>query len=235
MPERSIAQTNRISFIPARGGSKRIPQKNVREFLGRPMIEWPIRACLDSRLFDSVIVSTDDVEINQLALKLGAKVLMRDANLADDFTHTTAVLKDAIPRIISLHDNPWIYKIYPTSPVSVQNIKEFVNFTEMKESGFSISVSRASLPIQRALTMGSDWILRFREPEFALTRTQDLDPVFFDAGKLYGGRKTDWQETNTPLLSSARGFEMPEWLSVDLDTIEDWELAEYKFRRKFGA
>lgn len=221
-------------FIPARGGSKRIPKKNIRSFLGQPMIEWPVRACLETGLFDSVFVSTDDVDIAHLASKSGAEILKRRKSLSDDFTHTTAVLQDAIKEMTWLDDNTWIYKIYPTTPATADVISDFVNFTEIEDEGFSISVSRAQVPVQRSLIMGPGGQITFREPEFALARTQDLEPVYLDSGKLYGGRKSEWLETDTPLLSQARGYQLPDWLSVDLDTQEDWELAEYKFKRRFS-
>jgi pseudaminic acid cytidylyltransferase len=226
---------SRIAFIPARGGSKRIPKKNIRDFATRPMISWPIRAAIDSQAFRSVVVSTDDSEIAEISSSFGAEVIFRNAELSDDFTHTTAVLKDCIRQVIEPQDNPWVYKIYPTTPASPQDILAFVNFTELEPSGLSVTIARSKDPVQRALTLNPGNLLRFREPEFAITRTQDLESTYFDAGKMYGGRKSDWLETETPLLSSARGFELPEWLSVDMDTIEDWELAEYKFKRKFGT
>lgn len=199
------------------------------------MISWPIRAAIESQAFRSVVVSTDDSEIAEISSSFGAEVIFRDAELSDDFTHTTSVLKDCIRKVIDPVDNPWVYKIYPTTPASPQQVLAFVNFTELEPSGLSVTVARSKNPVQRALTLNHGSLLRFREPEFAQTRTQDLEPTYFDAGKMYGGRKSDWLETETPLLSSARGFELPDWLSVDLDTLEDWEFAEYKFKRKFGT
>ena len=234
MPQASSKTEGRIAFIPARGGSKRIPRKNIKDFVAQPMISWPIRAAIDSRAFRSVVVSTDDSEIAEISASFGAEVIFRDAKLSDDFTNTTSVLKDFIRQVIDPEDNPWVYKIYATTPASPREILDFVNFTELEGSGFSVSVSRSKDPVQRALIMTPGNVLRFREKEFALTRTQDILPAYFDAGKMYGGRKSDWLETETPLLSSARGFELPDWLSVDLDTYEDWEFAEYKFKRHFG-
>lgn len=199
------------------------------------MISWPIRAAIDSQAFRSVVVSTDDSEIAEISSSFGAEVIFRDAELSDDFTHTTSVLKDCIRQVIEPQDNPWVYKIYATTPASPQELLDFVNFTELETFGLSVSVARSRNPVQRALVRNPGDVLRFREPEYALTRTQDLEPVYFDAGKMYGGRKSDWLETETPLLNFARGFELPDWLSVDLDTVEDWAFAEYKFKRKFGT
>ena len=226
---------DRIAVLPARGGSKRLPRKNVKLFLGRPMITWPLRALNESGLFQQVIVSTDDPETGAIASSFGALAFDRDRTLSDDFSTTTQVVQAVINDYISKDINPWIYKIYPTSPVNAETVTNFVNFSEMVEEGFSVSVAQTRIPTQRALRMLDDATMEFREPEYALSRTQDLEPTYFDAGKMYAGRKHEWLHTESPLLSSARGFELPDWLSVDLDTVEDWELAEYKFRRKFGT
>jgi pseudaminic acid cytidylyltransferase len=225
----------RVAVIPARGGSKRIPGKNVKEFLGRPVLTWPLKAVLDSNLFDRVIVSTDDSQIGDIANDFGAQVVKRPASLADDFSNTTEVLKSVIHEAIESEVNPWIYKIYPTSPLISSVIEDFIMFAEETSCGFALSIAKSPVPIQRALRLLHRQILEFREPEYALTRTQDLEPTFFDAGKMYAGRKSDWLACDAPLLSSARGFELPDWLSVDMDTLEDWELAEYKFKRHFGV
>jgi len=231
-----VKSAPRVAVLPARGGSKRILRKNLKSFLDQPMLTWPINALRASGLFDLILVSTDDSEIAELADNLGAKAIGRVASLADDYTHTTAVLKSVITNLeeFGLGD-AWVYKVYPTSPLTSDIVAEFVAFAESQSSGFSISVFKSPVPTQRALLKFDGDTLRFREPGFSLARTQDLYPTYFDAGKMYGGRKSDWLETQTPLLSSPRGFELPEWLSVDMDTVEDWELAEYKFRRKFGA
>lgn len=200
------------------------------------MISWPIRAALRSNAFEMVVVSTDDPEIERLAKRLGAEVISRSSHdLSNDFATTTAVLHDCIAQTLAEEGDPWVYKIYPTTPASPKEVLEFVDFTELESSGFAVSVTRSLSSVQRALVMESSRALRFREPEFALVRSQDLEPTFFDAGKMYGGRKSDWLRTESPLLSSARGFELPDWLSVDLDTVEDWELAEYKIKRKHGT
>lgn len=230
----SPTNPSRVVFIPARGGSKRIPKKNIKYFVSRPMIAWPICAAIDSQVFRSVVVSTDDHEIAEISASFGAEVIFRDAKLSDDYTHTTAVIKDCIHQVIEPDDNPWVYKIYPTTPASPREVLDFVNFTELQASGMSLTVARSRDPVQRALTLNHGNVLTFREPEFALTRTQDLEPTFYDAGKMYGGRKSDWLAIETPLLGSARGFELPDWLSIDIDSHEDWELAEYQFTRKFG-
>lgn len=222
----------RIAFIPARGGSKRIPRKNIKDFAGQPMIAWPIRAAMSTKKFQSIVVSTDDPEIAEIASQVGAQVVYRNPDLADDYTHTTAVIKDFIQSDVAADLNPWIYKIYPTAPLTSKVVEAFLRFTESSPSGLTLTVAQSRNPVQRALVMNSQNVLKFREPGFAFTRTQDLEPTLFDAGKIYGGRKIDWLQTETPLLSAARGFLLPEWLSVDIDSPEDWEIAEIIFKRK---
>lgn len=228
-----VKNETRIAIIPARGGSKRIPRKNLRPFAGMKMIEWPIRSLLETELFDSVFVSTEDSEIAEVAEHCGAAVLHRSEALADDLTPSTAVLQDALLQLPEEEGNIWVYMVYPTTPADREIISDFVHFTESKAAGFTVSVSRIATPMQRALRMNRETGLSLVRPRYAQTRTQDLEPLYLDAGKLYGGRKLDWLRTDSPLLDCPRGFELPDWLSVDMDTIEDWELAEYKFNRRF--
>lgn len=220
----------RIAIIPARSGSKRIPGKNWKDFLGTPMIEWPLRALKSTGLFDDVIVSTDDPQVAELSRPYAVRVLGREPHLADDFTDTTTVLKTIISDMSESDEDPWVYMIYPTTPTTSKILEEFVTFCEAAPSGFSVSVAKSRVPVQRALAINKEGFLSLREPDAVLTRTQDLKPAFFDAGKFYGARKSDWIATNNPLCDSPRGFELPNWLSIDLDTLEDWEFAEYKFR-----
>lgn len=227
MPENLPPDVTRVAVIPARGGSKRIPRKNIRDFLGKPMISWPLEALKESGLFQNLVVSTDDREIANLAESYGARIHKRDAELADDFSSTgevlTAVLRDLLQGDQS---DPWIYKIYPTAPISASDLLAFVNFTESSSSGLTVGVKRSRLPVQRALRLTTEQELIFREPEFAKTRSQDLEPLFFDAGKMYSGRKSDWLSRSWGYVDSFRGFSLPEWLAVDVDTEEDWLLAE---------
>jgi pseudaminic acid cytidylyltransferase len=225
----------RIAIIPARSGSKRIPGKNSKDFLGTPMIEWPLRALKSTGLFDHVIVSTDDPQVAAISRPYGIEVLGRALHLADDFTDTTTVLKAIISDMSESHEDPWVYMIYPTTPTTGEILEEFVSFCEAMPSGFSVSVAKSRVPVQRAMAINEQGVLSLREPDSVLTRSQDLKPVFFDAGKFYGARKSDWVATSNPLCESPRGFEIPDWLSIDLDTLEDWEFAEYKFRGRAVA
>lgn len=196
------------------------------------MISWPLAALAESGLFDSIWVSTEDPEIEQFVRSLGASVIRRSSNLADDFTSTTEVLQDALASIREeISNSSWVYKIYPTTPAKAWLIRDFVEFTEKQASGFTVSVVESNVPIQRALTMSDNARLAFREPENWHVRTQDLSKCYFDAGKIYGGKVQDWNSTTSPLLESPRAFVFPNWAGVDMDTSDDWELAEHLFRK----
>ncbi len=217
----------RIAFIPARGGSKRIPRKNLKTFLGRPVIAWPLEACMQSSLFDRIIVSTDDLEITEYVISLGVEVFPRSAMLAGDYASTTEVIKELINiRTTGIHDEDWIYQLYPTSAISSDLVTDFVHACESSGHKFLVGVSEFRHPIQRALVSSSDESLAFVNSDHAKTRTQDLTPHFFDAGKIYGGLAKNWRRTASPLLDSPGGYVLPRWAAVDLDYPEDWEFAE---------
>lgn len=228
-----VSNPKRLGIIPARGGSKRIPRKNIKNFAGEPSLTRIVKALFGTELFDRVLISTEDDEIAALGKELGAEVVKRSRNLADDFVTTTTVMKDLLGNLHLKAPDPWVYMFYATSPTTSKVVGEFVKFTESEPNGFAITVAKSSHPVQRAMEFDDTGRLTFREPTFAKHRTQDLEPAFFDAGKFYGAKKSDWLNVEIPLLSSPRGFVVPEWMSIDMDTIEDWEIAEYKFRREF--
>ena len=177
-----------LAIIPARGGSKRIPRKNIRDFLGKPMIAYSIETALESGLFDEVMVSTDDGEIAEVAKKYGAKVpFMRSKEMADDYA--------------TLSEN------------DVDSVRPVVRF---------------SYPIQTAVKMDNG-LLEMFNPEHARTRSQDLEPVFHDAGQFY------WMKFEEGMNGERKkGFEIPEYLVKDIDTEDDWKMAELKYRNSFG-
>jgi len=220
----------RSVIIPARGGSQRIKFKNIRIFSGSPIISWPITASLETGLFDEVFVSTDNQEIADIAENLGAKILWRPENLADNFTGTTEVIQNALETALTqLSHDHWIYKIYPTSPVTPDLVKDFVEFSEKSPDSFSISVGKFRSNIERAMALTRSGELRPLSPERLHSRSQDIEDRFFDAGKIYGANVASWKSTTSPLVQGARGFIMPIWASIDIDTEDDWTLAELCF------
>lgn len=226
----------RIAVIPARGGSKRVPRKNVRAFAGRPMIGYAIDAARRSGLFEHVIVSTDDAEVAAVARELGAELpFMRPAALADDFTPTVPVIAHAIRAVAELG---WQVElaccIYPAVPLlQPQTLAEALELLRRSDAPYAFPVLAYRAPIQRALTRDATGRSAPLHPEHMQTRTQDLAPAFHDAGQFYWGRADAWLG-GRPLHADACTLVCSEGSVVDIDTEADWALAEalYRVRRE---
>jgi N-acylneuraminate cytidylyltransferase len=222
-----------IAIIPARGGSKRIPRKNLQLVNGKPLISYPILAALQSGVFSDVFVSTDDSEISEIAQSYGAKVpFIRSADLSDDLTPTIPVVRDAILRFLELgieFENCCC--LYPTSIfVSEINLQDScAQFLETSETNFLVSVVKYPYPIQRALRLSTGNKINFLNPEYASTRTQDLVGSFHDAAQFYWGRKNHWLESDS-VFSNASGFLMDSSKIQDIDDLEDLRRAELLFK-----
>jgi len=217
-----------IAVIPARGGSKRIPRKNIKAFGSKPMITYAINAAQNSGLFDHVLVSTDDAEIASIANAWGAETpFVRPADLANDFTATVPVIAHAIQACEALgwsFDN--VCCIYPGVPfIEVEDLQEAFKYHEASSVDYCFPVAEFPSAIQRALKRNSDGVMQPFYPEFQLTRTQDLEPAYFDAGQFYWGNKRAWLN-NPRIHSSGIGYQIPSWRVVDIDTPDDWERAE---------
>jgi hypothetical protein len=217
-----------IAVIPARGGSKRIPRKNIKAFGGKPMITYAINAAKNSGLFDHVLVSTDDAEIASIANAWGAETpFVRPAELANDFTATVPVVAHAIQACEALgwsFDN--VCCIYPGVPfIEVEDLQGAFKQLQVGSDDYCFPVAEFPSAIQRALKRNSDGEMQPFYPEFQLTRTQDLEPAYFDAGQFYWANKRAWL-SNSRIHSSGIGYQIPSWRVVDIDTPEDWERAE---------
>jgi pseudaminic acid cytidylyltransferase len=223
----------KIAVIPARGGSKRIPRKNIREFVGKPIIAYSIEAARDCGLFDKVIVSTDDVEIASFANTFGGETpFVRPASLSDDNTGTNAVVRQAMQWMIEQGDAvTHACCIYATAPF-VQPDQLRRGFALLAESGkaFAFSVTSFAFPIQRALRISASGTVEPMFPEHAESRSQDLEEAYHDAGQFYWGTAKAFLE-ETPLFSSESvPVVLPRRLVQDIDTLEDWERAELLYR-----
>jgi N-acylneuraminate cytidylyltransferase len=223
----------KLAVIPARGGSKRIPRKNIRPFLGSPIISYSIRAALDAAVFDKVIVSTDDTEIAEVALAAGADVpFLRPAILSDDHTGTNAVVRHAIEWFQDAGTPCDIACcIYATAPF-VQASALRLGLEALIASGrsFAFSVTSFAFPVQRALYLADDGSVEALYPEFKTTRSQDLVHAFHDAGQFYWGYASAFSE-DVPLFSAASvPVVLPRYLVQDIDTSEDWVRAEHMYR-----
>lgn len=218
-----------VAIIPARGGSKRIPRKNLKPFDGVPMIVRSIRTALDSALFDQVIVSTDDEEIAEVARAHGAQVpFMRPAALADDFTGTAAVVVHALNELPAFD---FACCLYATAPLLqacyLRQGHELL--VQHPHKSFAFSVAGFGFPVQRALVLDEEGALTSLYPEFRQTRSQDLPEAFQDAGQFYWGRSAAWLRGEALFSSASLPVILPRHLVQDIDTPEDWKRAEYLY------
>jgi pseudaminic acid cytidylyltransferase len=217
-----------IAIIPARGGSKRILRKNIKEFCGKPMIAYAINAAKVSGLFDHIVVSTDDEEIAKIAKALGAETpFERPAELANDFTATVPVIAHAIEVCRNLG---WTFDyvccIYPSVPfIQIDDLRGAFTSLTSSDADYSFPVTEYPSAIQRALKLLSNGKMQPFYPEFQLIRTQDLESAYYDAGQFYWGKVDAWL-TNPEVHSSSLGYIIPNWRVVDIDTSDDWVRAE---------
>jgi pseudaminic acid cytidylyltransferase len=223
----------RIAVIPARGGSKRIPRKNIRAFNGRPMIGWPIAAAITSGCFDRIIVSTDDAEIAQVAKAEGAEVpFVRPAELSDDYTGTTAVISHAVKWLRDQGVTATeVCCIYATAPfIKASDLQVGLETLLTTNADYAFSVTGYASPIQRALRITRDERIEMFYPEHLNTRSQNLEKAWHDAAQFYWGRAQSWFE-NKPIFSgSSIPIILPRHQVQDIDTPEDWITAEAMFR-----
>lgn len=221
-----------IAIIPARGGSKRIPGKNIKPFDGKPVIAYAIAAAKASGLFGRIIVSTDDEGIAATARAWGAETpFVRPAALADDHTATVPVIAHAIQACRALG---WSFErvccIYPAVPfIQIEDLKATQALLNARDAAYCFPVARFTSAVQRALRLRDDSRVQPLYPEFATVRTQDLEPAYHDAGQFYWGRVDAWLQ-GTGIHSAGLGYVIPNWRVVDLDTAEDWRRAEMLFR-----
>jgi len=217
-----------LCIIPARGGSKRIPRKNIRHFAGRPLIAHAIAVARRCGLFESIVVSTDDPEIAEIARSEGAEVpFIRPANLADDHTPTVPVIAHAIRSCLS---KGWkadrVCCIYAGVPfIEFSDLIGALALLESSGADYCFPITEYSSPVQRALIRKDDGHLSPLFPEFELVRTQDLQRAYHDAGQFYWGRKDAWLN-NERIHSSGVGYPVPQWRVVDIDTEDDWDRAQ---------
>lgn len=219
----------KIAVIPARGGSKRIPRKNIKSFNGKPIISYSIEAALKTELFDHVIVSTDDEEIASIAKEAGAEIpYIRPASLADDFTGTNDVVKHAI-RWYGDNDTEISYAccIYATAPLlEASYIIDGFKQLSTSDSSFAFSVTHFDFPIQRALRINDDGRLQAISPDQISKRSQDLEESYHDAGQFYWGRAQAFLEDIDMMSLYSTPVVLPRYLVQDIDTDEDWKQAE---------
>ena len=221
-----------IGIIPARGGSKRIPGKNIKPFAGKPIIGWVIEAAVTSGLFERIIVSTDDDEIAAVAVEFGAEVpFMRPAELADDHTGIVEVVQHAIAW---LRDEnipvEYVCCMLATAPflqpdVLSQALKRLIEL----QAQYAFSVTDYAFPIQRAIRINSKGRVEALWPENIATRSQDLEDVYHDAGQFYWGTTQAWGQGQAIFSGDSVPIRLPRYLVQDIDTTDDWTRAELMF------
>lgn len=221
-----------VAIITARGGSKRIPRKNVKDFLGKPILVYSIEAAINSGVFDEVMVSTEDEEIAEIAKKAGAKVpFMRSAETSGDFCSTYDVLKEVLDDYQKQGKKfDMACCIYPTAPfVTGERLKEAMDLLQQKGADTVYPVVRFSFPPQRAVIKDENGYMQFRWPEYALTRSQDLQPFYHDAGQFYGFLVSSFYEQGKLIMDKTVPIELDEMEVQDIDNAEDWRIAEVKY------
>lgn len=223
----------RVAVIPARGGSKRIPKKNIRDFFGKPMIAWSIGPALESGLFDRIIVSTDDHEIAAIAESLGAEVpFVRPPELSDDHAGTSVVIAHAVEwlRERGVAPDP-VCCIYATAPfISSDDLHRGLKLLQKSAADFAFSVTSYAFPIQRAVRLTSGSRLEMFQPEHFTTRSQDLEEAYHDAGLFYWGRADAWCSSKPIFGPNSAPVVIPRYRVQDIDIPEDWERAELMFK-----
>ena len=224
-----------IAIITARGGSKRIPRKNIKEFCGKPIIEYSIEAALQSGLFEEVMVSTDDAEIAKIAQAAGAQVpFMRSSANAGDYAGTDDVLMEVLLAYRELgREFDTFCCIYPTAPfVTAQKLQKAMGLLEQADS--VMPVVAFSFPPQRCMILNEAGELRMKWPEHARTRSQDLEPYYHDCGQFYCCRTAPFMEYKTTDLPHMVPMIMSVLEVQDIDNQDDWEIAELKYRKMTG-
>lgn len=223
-----------VAIIPARGGSKRIPRKNIKVISGRPLISWTIELCTSLSEFSEVIVSTDDDEIAAISVQFGATVRgLRESGLSDDFTPTAPVIADAILKMTDAESPPdLLCCVYPAAlfctPEDLRGSLQLLKAN--RKVDFVASVVEYPHPIQRAFKLGEAGEIVVRSAESMKMRTQDLTPHYHDAGQFYWGRVEAWLR-QAPIFENALGYKLESSKVVDIDTEEDWKKAERIFNR----
>jgi pseudaminic acid cytidylyltransferase len=222
-----------LCVIPARGGSKRIPRKNIRAFLGKPIIAYSIEAARQAGVFSAIIISTDDEEIAAVGRAYGAEVpFLRPPHLSDDFTGTVPVVRHAIREMARLGaDSEAVCCLYPTAPfVSAATLLLGMDQLQRTASNFAFTVTGFDFPIQRALRTDEMGRLSPLDPVSMPLRSQDLEERWHDAGQFYWGTRAAWLDEQQSLWQGAAAVKIPRFQAQDIDTLEDWDFAEQLFR-----
>jgi pseudaminic acid cytidylyltransferase len=225
---------NSIAIIPARGGSKRIPKKNIKSFCGKPLIAYSIQTAINSKLFDKVVVSTDSEEIAEVAKKYGAEILYRPKELADDYAGSDVVFNHAINELNKDNKYNFACMIYATAPfLQIEYLKEAFEKLKNSTACYSFSATSFEYPIWRSFRIKDDRCEMFW-PENYPKRSQDLEEAYHDAGQFYW-RKLDCKSNKIFFSKNSIPIIIPRYLVQDIDTMEDFIRAEKMYKAVFNA
>ena len=221
-----------IAIITARGGSKRIPKKNIKEFLGKPIIAYSIESAINSGMFDEVMVSTDSEEIAEIAKQYGANVpFLRSEATSNDFATTADVIKEVISeyqKAGKIFDS--FMCIYPTAPfLKSDKIKSAFEIFEKNGADCVVPIVKYDFPPQRAFIL-RDGLIKYQYEELRKCRSQDLEPIYHDCGQFYLCRTDAFLKYNTVVLPKAFPIILDEMEVQDIDTLDDWKVAEMKYK-----
>lgn len=227
-----MKKDRKLAIITARGGSKRIPRKNIKEFCGKPIIAYSIQAALRAGVFDTVMVSTDDEEIAEIAGQYGAEVpFFRDAKTSDDHSTTSDVLREVLAAYEERGENyDIVCCLYPTAPfVTAEKLRTAVEYLADADADVLIPVVAFSYPIQRSMVI-EEGRLVFRHPEYLDSRSQDLETHYHDAGQFYVFRTESFLRSGRVIAGNILPLTVSELEVQDIDNMTDWKLAEMKYR-----
>jgi len=221
-----------MCVIPARGGSKRIPRKNIKEFLGKPIIAYSIEAALESNCFDEIIVSTDDDEIAELGIKYGAQVpFIRPYELSDDFSNTLSVVKHAIEQKDVNYNIESVCCLYATAPfIDAKTIYESYEQFTKSDANYCLGITNFPFPIQRAIRVSDKNRLIMFDEENSHKRSQDLEEAYHDAGQFCWGKASAFRNELSIYSGSTLPYILQRDLVQDIDTMEDWLRAEAMYK-----
>jgi len=222
-----------LCVIPARGGSKRIPRKNIKVFCGKPLIVWSIEKAIESKCFEEIIVSTDDLEIADLAKTYGVKApFIRPEALSNDFTETSKVISHAIKWQIENSELPSkVCCIYASAPfIQTKDLRYGLKLLQDNDVDYVFPITSYAYPVQRSLRITSERRIEMFQPEHHNSRSQDLEEAWHDAGQFYWGKVSAWLDEKPIISKNTIPMYLPRYRVHDIDTNEDWQAAELMFK-----
>lgn len=223
-----------LAVITARGGSKRIPRKNIRQFLGKPVLAYSIEAAQQAGIFDEIMVSTEDEEIARTAVEYGAAVpFLRSQKTADDYATTEDVIMEVIHEYEKRGKRfDYVVCLYPAAPfIKPDWLRKGAELAAQPGVGMVMTVVRFSFPPQRCVVKEKGGaFVKYRQPEYRNTRSQDLEPLYHDGGQFYCYDVLAFLEREGQFTDGIAAIELPESEVQDIDTLEDWKVAEMKYR-----